>query len=91
MSKRKTKAKAGHLRADCAELLEDPTRINYVKRHRRELVEHHNREEPVIITDANGMVDVPKLLQYPGATHVFIQTTMKTKRGKRLQRKARMR
>ena len=79
-----------------AELLKDPARINYVEGYATgaSWFEHHNREEPVIITgDANGMVDVPKLFAewYPGATHVFIADNDENETGKRLQRKARMR
>ena len=75
-----------------AELLKEPTRINYVEGYATgaSWFEHHNREEPVIITgDANGMVDVPKLFAewYPGATHVFIADNDENETGQKAAEK----
>ena len=75
-----------------AELLKDPTRINYVEGYATgaSWFEHHNKEEPVVITgDANGMIDVPKLFAewYPDATHVFIADNDENETGQKAAEK----
>ena len=75
-----------------ADLLQDPTRINYVEGYATgaSWFEHHNKEEPVVITgDANGMIDVPKIFAewYPDATHVFIADNDENETGQKAAEK----
>jgi len=75
-----------------ANLLKDPTRINYVEGYATgaSWYEHHNKEEPIVITgDANGMIEVPKLFAewYPTATHVFIADNDENETGQKAAEK----